>query len=271
MMRGLLSKSFREVWLATLLFSLGLFAVLALLTFILPQIQGSIGAVFSKLPFVKGLLSALLGTQLGDQINAQTMQAFLWVHPVVLALVWAYEIMICTRLPAGEIDRGTIDILFSLPVSRWKVYLAETIVWLAGGIVLLVMALLGHLYLASEMPSATRPPVSQVFVILSNFYCVYLAVGGMTFLISSCSSYRGRAVGTIFGIVLASFLLNFLAQFWEPAKQAASLSVMTYYRPAQVLLKGGMPYGDMTVLLLIAFLAWGLGGIIFSRRNLCTV
>ena len=117
-MRGLFTKSLHEVWLTTLLFGLSLLAVEALLTYVLPQIQEGLGGVFDEIPFLRSMLAALLGTELGDDITARTMQAFLWVHPVVLALVWAHEIPLCTRTPAGEIDRGTIDVLLSLPVSR---------------------------------------------------------------------------------------------------------------------------------------------------------
>ena len=88
-MRGLFTKTLHEVWLATLLFGFSLLAVKALLTYILPEIQEGLGGVFDQIPFVRSFLTALLGTELGDEITARTMQAFLWVHPVVLALVAA--------------------------------------------------------------------------------------------------------------------------------------------------------------------------------------
>ena len=136
-MRGLLAKTLHEVWLPTLLFGCSLLAVKGLLTFILPQIQQGFGDILDQIPFLRSLLAGLLGTELGEELNARTLQAFLWVHPVVLALVWGHEIAFCTRMPAGEIDRGTIDVLFSLPVSRRTVYVCESLVWLAteiGGV-----------------------------------------------------------------------------------------------------------------------------------------
>ncbi len=126
MMRGLLYKTIHEVWVPTLLCGLGLCGIKALLTFILPQIVEGMTGIFEQMPFVKQLVTALLGTEVGDQLTAHTMQAFLWVHPVVLALIWGHEITLCTRMPAGEIDRGTIDILLSWPVSRRQIYWVET-------------------------------------------------------------------------------------------------------------------------------------------------
>ena len=72
-------------------------------------------------------------------------------------------------------------------------------------------------------------------------------------------------MAVVFGIVLASFLLNFVSQFWEPAKQIAFLGVMEYYQPAQILQSGDFPIGDVTVLLLVGGTAWLLGGEVVAR------
>ena len=71
--------------------------------------------------------------------------------------------------------------------------------------------------------------------------------------------------------MLASLLLNFLAQFWEPAEQVAFLSVMTYYQPAQILRSGQLSAGDVTVLLVTATAMWLVGGEVVARRSICTV
>ena len=75
-MRGMLLKILHEVWLPTLLFGLGLFLINALLTHVLPQVMQGMGEIFAQFPFVKSLITALLGTEVGDEITAHTMQAF---------------------------------------------------------------------------------------------------------------------------------------------------------------------------------------------------
>jgi beta-exotoxin I transport system permease protein len=270
-MRGLLGKTIREVWLTTLLFGLALMAVKAVLTYVLPQIQVGLSEVLDQIPFVKPFLSALLATETGDEITARTMQAFLFVHPAVLSLIWALEIVICTRVPAGEIDRGTIDFLLGLPVSRRAVYASETIVWLAAGIIVITMGFVGHRLASPAMPAEMRPELTTSVIVLSNLFCVYVAVGGVAFLVSSFCNRRGKAVGIVFAVVLSSFLLNFVSQFWAPAKQFAFLSVLEYYRPALVMRSGQFPVGDVIVLLSIGLVAWTIGGEVMARRNICTV
>lgn len=270
-MRGILIKILYEVWLPTLLFGAGLYIIKALLTHVLPQVLEGMGEVFEQFPLAKTLLTALLGTEVGDVITERTMQAFLWVHPVVLALLWGHEITLCTRMPAGEIDRGTADVLLSWPVSRRQTYLCETIAWLASGLLLLGLGYLGHRTTVSTMPVSMRPEWSRAALVMLNLWCVYLAVGGIVFFISALSDRRGRAIAVAFAVVLVSFLLTFLAQFWEPARHVAFLSVMQYYQPAKILGSGEFPVRDALVLVSIAAATWLAGSEIFARRNICTL
>lgn len=271
MIRGLLEKTVREVWLATLLFAFALFGAMSLLTFVLPKVQEGIGDIFARLPFVKTIVAVLVGTEVSGEITAQLMQSILWVHPVVLAIIWAHAITFCTRVPAGEIDRGTIDLLLGLPVSRRAVYGSETIVWLVSGAGVLLVGACGHWTTAPAIPMAMRPPVRLVFYVLTNLYCVYLAVGGMAFLISALSDRRGPAIGIVFGLVLVSFLLNFLAPLWETAKHAAVVSVVHYYQPAEILRTAAFPWRNVAVLCGIALVSWFAGAIAFLRRDVCTL
>jgi len=268
---GLLRKIYWEVRWPVLYFSLGLAAIMWLLTALLPKVLGDVHRVFAKIPFVKPLITALLGMDPGDEFTAGMMQAFLWVHPTVLSLVWAHELMYCTRMPAAEIDRGSVDFLLGLPVSRWKLYLSEAIGWVVSGTGILLVGFSGHLLASSSLQPQMRPSAFAVFGILCNLMAVYLAVGGLAFLVSSNSDRRGRAIGIMFAILLASFLLNFLAQFWDPAKNVSFLSIMEYYRPALIIKSGAFPWGDVLTLVAIALTTWTTGGLIFKSRSICTV
>ncbi|MEZ6124050.1 MAG: ABC transporter permease subunit [Planctomycetaceae bacterium] len=270
-MRGLLRKIYLEVRWPVLYFSLGMAFVMALLTTLLPKVLGDAERIFQRLPFVKPLLTALLGVDPGDGFTAQMMQGFLWVHPTVLSLLWAHELMYCSRMPAGEIDRGTVDFLLGLPISRWKLYFSETIGWIGSGVIILATGFCGHLLASGTLQPQMRPPAAAAAAVMTNLLGVYLAVGGLAFMVSACSDRRGRAIGLMFAVLLASFLLNFLAQFWEPARKVSFLSIMEYYRPARILQSGCFPRNDFAVLLAVAAISWSLGGIIFRRRSLCTV
>ncbi len=269
-MRGVLIKIVHETLLALALFSLGLMLVEILLNLILPQVLDQMDEMMTRLPFVRDLISALLGIDIEGEITAQLMQAFVWVHPTVLTLLWANETMFCTRFPAGEIDRGTIDVLLALPVSRRRIYFCETIVFLVGGALMIGAAAIGYAIGSQSMPVEIRPAWAFVGITLLNLFCLYVAVGGVAFLVSSLSERRGRAVFGVFTIVVASFLINFVAQFWEPAQPLAFLSVVEYYQPAKILRAGTFPSGDVAVLLAIGFVAWIAACEVNARRSIST-
>ena len=217
-MRCVLSKIFIEQRWQCLGFSIGLCLVMALLTALLPKVLGDVHHIFDRLPFLRPLITALLGADPGQQISGAMSQAFLWVHPTVLTLVWAHEVIYCTRTPAGEIDRGTIDFLLGLPISRTKIFIAELVGWLMSGICILLCGYIGHLLASIYHEPDMRPPLFVTAYVMVNFFAVYLAVGGFAFLVSTVSDRRGRAMGIVFAVLLSSFLINFVAQFWDPLK-----------------------------------------------------
>jgi len=270
-MRGLLSKIVAEVLWPVLWFCLGLFVIMGLLTALLPKVLGNIHEVFDNMPLVKPLITALLGVDPGNQISAQLSQAFLWTHPTLLTLLWAHELMYCSRMPAGEIDRGTADFLLCQPVTRVQIFLAESIGWLVSGAVILSCGCAGHLLASGFVHPEMRLPFRSALLVLGNLAAVYLAVGGLAFLLSACSDRRGRAVGIVFAVLLLSFLLNFLAQFQEWAKSISWLSIMEYYRPAIVIQSGLFPTLDVQTLLGLAAFSWTTALVVFHRRSICTV
>src|SRR5262245_35132305 len=126
MNRGLVLKSLHEVWPATLICGLGLCVVEGVLAYVLPVFQQQFSDQILQIQFLQSMVKAMLGMDTGETLGPEAFMSVPWAHPVVLALVWAHAIVCCTRVPAGEVDRGTIDVLLGLPVSRWQVLGAET-------------------------------------------------------------------------------------------------------------------------------------------------
>ncbi len=271
MNRGLFAKTFRETWPTALLVGLGMLAFKTLLAFIAPQIAGQMGASMLQMDFVRNILKALLGSEIGDVIDPASFGAFAWVHPVILALLWAQEITFCTRLPAGEVDRGTVDVLLGLPVSRWQLYVCDSLMWLFWGAAIIAVGWVGDTLGGWAAEEGFRPPASKVVPIVVNLYCVYVAVGGLAWLVSALSDRRGRAIAVVFGIVVGSFALSFLAQFWGPARSISWIGLLHYYQPLGILQSESWPWRNMAVLTVFGGVCWVIGGLVFARRDIRTV
>jgi len=268
---GLLNKSFREAAAVIFGFALGLAIFESFVSYIFWTYQEELTSELLQIEFLQDLINSLVGGQAGGYIGPGTLNSLAWVHPLVLSIVFATEVTLCTRVPAGEIDRGTIDILFALPVSRWRVYVAETVVWLGAGVVLMAFALAGSRIGYLAVPIEDRPEIVRQLIILANLFALYACVGSMSLLISALSDRRGRAIGAIFAILLTLFLWNFVAQYWEPADRVGFLNILSYYKPMPVLVDGAFPVRDVAVLVACALPLWVVGGLVLARRDICTV
>ena len=265
MNRGLIEKSLRESLAVTLGFGTLLLVLEGLLGYVLPAYGRELEGLIFRLDFVRNIVGALLGADLSEGLGPGILAVIPWVHPAALVLIWAHEITFCTRVPAGEIDRATIDVLLGLPITRWTVFVCESVVWAFSGLVVLVMGMLGN-FVGNSVATGSSPNQGHFFTAFVNLYCLYLAVGGIALFLSALSNRRGRAVGAAFTVVMISFLLNLIAEFWAPAKSIAFLSVLNYYRPLLVFQAEGWPWADMAVLIGIGSVFW-----IAQRENVVGV
>jgi ABC-type transport system involved in multi-copper enzyme maturation permease subunit len=269
-MRGLISKSARESALLTVGLALGASFAMGSITFVVPQLASGLQEFMLAVPFIRGMVSAMMGVDIGPDLTITTMLSVLWTHPVVLALVSTHAIVSCARYPAGEIDRGTIDILLGWPVSRREVWRAHTLVWVLSGAIVVVAGLAGYGLATLSLAAEARPPAAGVLMAAVNLFALYLAVGAATLLASSLSSRQTHATAAGFLVVIGSFLLNFLVPYWNVADALSFLGLMEYYRPAVILRDGAFPTADVAVLVSIAIALWIAGMEITARRNVMT-
>ena len=270
MNRGLLAKAIRETRGPTLVFGIGLLIAATILSYVLPTFQKQFNAQVLEMPFIRTMVSAMIGTDASVGLSPDMFAAICWVHPVILGLTWAHALVCCTRIPAAELEAGTIDVLLGLPVSRWQIMAAETTAWLAMSACLIGFAFAGHVIGSSLVEGGARPPLARGAIAAVSLWCLYVAVGSFAWLMSSLSDRRGRAILWAVLLVLATFLLNYLAQIWRPAERVAFLSILRYHRPLVVLRDGHWPLRDMGVLVGLAGLMWTAAGLVFARRDLTT-
>jgi hypothetical protein len=270
MNRGLLVRALRESWPTTLVLGLVLAAVEAALAFVLPRFGSQLPAQWLQMGMIRGLLQAMLGTRIAEQLGPEMFHSIAWVDPLPLALMWAHAMISCTRVPAGEVDRGTVDVILGLPISRWELFLSETLVWLGCAVLLLLAALTGNLLGSFGLPPDARPHIGRLLIVLLNVFCLYYSIGGLSWLASSLSERRGRALTAVFLIILSLFLLNYLAEFWQPLERIVFLSPLHYHRPVAIQVAGIWPWRDLLVLLGAGSVMWLAAGVVFARRDLAT-
>jgi len=123
---------------------------------------------------------------------------------------------------AGEEERGTADLLLSLPVSRARVMVAKVLatviaVLLVAGATLLTIAV-GAPLVDLEVGLGDLAAGVLMTVLLALFF------GAVALLVAAATGKRTVALGTAVGLALAAFLLNALAPMadWLEPWQKAS-------------------------------------------------
>ena len=270
-MFGVFRKSLREVAVPSIAYGSALLAVTALISYVLPKFRAELSESWLKVEFIRKIVTALVGTELGAVLDPVGLTAFAWAHPVVLALVWAHSLTISTRLPAAEIDRGTIDVLLGLPVSRGRVFVADCCAIAIAATAVLTCVLAGNLLGTAAAPPEHRPSAAAMAVAAVNGTLLYFAVAALTLFVASLCDRRGKAVAVVLVLVIASFLINFLAPFWEPMEAIEFLSFLYYYRPVLILVGGEWPVPDLIILTALTVLFGVAAYWIFRRRDICTV
>lgn len=271
MNRGLWNKAIREIWLVTLLCGAGMMAFEALISYIFWTYQEQLTGELGQIEFVRDMISSLVGGKVTGPIGPASLRALAWVHPLVLGIAFAQVITVATRVPSGEVDRGTADILFALPVPRWRLQVTEILVSLSSVAVVLLVALGGSLAGYRFVPPEGRPELIRLVGVVINLFCLSAAISAVSMLLSTLSDRRSRAVGSAFGIVMTFLLWSFLAQYWEPADRVMFLNLLSYFQPMPILDAAQWPLRHGAILLAVAASGWIAAGFVLHRRDICTV
>lgn len=267
---GLVQRSLRETAFATLVFSGLLGLISGLLAYALPRVQERF-AIKQNIPApIQQFRNVMLGFDATGAGVSDIAFSIAWSHPVVLALLFAHAIVVCSRVLAGEVERGTIDVLLGLPVSRGTLWLSETCAWLLTAVVVLASIYAGSFIGSRWIKPEFRPDWGNLAMVLANLALVYGVVAMLALAAASIFDRRGRAVLLVLVLSVGSLLINFLEILWEPAKHVAFLSILHYYRPVGMLMRAEWPWRDMAVLGGIALAAWVTAGVVLSRRGITT-
>lgn len=273
---------------------------------ILGAAQGIGKEVFDEVVF-KGpgkITQAVLG---GSDIQFERPDDFLAVellHPVVVILITVWAVGRGGAAVAGEIDRGTMELLLSQPVPRSRLILAHFIVdcvtipaiclsIYAGtqlGLYLVGPFVVDYSILEKLPPNARAlvkkgPPELAVHAdrqpaALVNLAALTLALSGLAVFVSSLGRSRTRAVGAAGLGAIVMFTANVLGQLYEGASAIRPFTAFYYYQPQVVWLKrdwsanlsqawgfGGEVPGAL-VLALTGLAGYAAAAIVFERRDI---
>jgi ABC-2 type transport system permease protein len=168
---------------------------------------------------------------------------------------------------AGEEERGTAELLLSLPVSRTRVLVAKTLVMLTS---VAVVALAGWVALVVGTPlvdlDVAAVDLGAAFVMTG---LLGLLFGALALFVGALTGSRAASLGAGIGLAIAAFLLDVLAPLadWLEGWQAASpFAWALQNEPLSTGVDGPGAALLLGVSLLLVVLAW----VVFRHRDVST-
>lgn len=239
-----------------------------LFIFAIGELAGELRGFMTRMAVLRRLVGALVGADLLADLSPTTLATIGLAHPVLYTLTWTLLLGMCTRVPSGEMDRGTADLLLTLPISRARIYLSVSLV-AVGCAAAMSFAPLAGIAIGEQIRGFEQPvDLGRLWRVAGNLFALNLGVCAAALMCSTISARRGIAIGVVLGWLLGSFLFNFLAQFWPAAEKLTVLLPLHYYRPLPIVRDAAWPIGSMLVLLGFAAICWFAGLWHFHRRDI---
>lgn len=225
------------------------------------------------------IVQKLIGGEGIDIRRASNLLTSGFVHPLVQTILCIWGIGRAAGAIAGEIDRGTMELLLAQPITRTQVIKAHLIVDLLTIPVLCLSMWAGislGAYLVglagNENPALRADPWPFVRA-LPNVALLVFAVTGYTMWISAAGRFRGRVLGIAILLTLVMFLVNVIGQLWDPADSLRPLTIFYYYQPQPIILNAewyadGMVWLRLGVLFAVGTLGYLMAWRTFLRRDL---
>ncbi len=263
-------KTVRDSAVMLVACAVGLIAFVVLFTWAMLNMGAQVLKFIAEMPWLSKLFEVAFGINVTGEVSLTILFAICFTHAVVFMLSWSFVIATTTRVTVGEIERGTADLLLTLPVRRSEVYASTTLPWMLAIVMLafcpLVGVWIGTLIFETdevvEVGRYAKPAWNAVFLMW--------AIGGISSLASSLIDRRGPAIGTVVAVVLVSAVLSFIEPFIEVVKRIRFISLLNYFRPVDVVRENQWPVVEMTVLFGIGLVGWLVGLMIFCRKDIPT-
>jgi ABC-2 type transport system permease protein len=224
------------------------------------------GLVRELLDMAPAPVRVLIGEDLLANLSARGFLGFGWVHPFPLLLLGVWAVRVSAGTLAGEIGRGTMDLVASRPVAR-SAQVAAAALGVAGGLAVIAFAGWAGSAAGLQMRPLEGVAASDLLPVAAMALLLFASVGGVTLFVSATRREGGAAVSWCAGLLAGSYVLDYLARVWSAIAFLRPLSLFRYYEPQRIL-REGVAVQDVAVLAAAGAAGLILALAVFARRDL---
>jgi len=224
-------------------------------------------ALLQYIDMLPDFIKAFMGGEVLQVGNVAGLIAIGYQDPFVLLLYMLYAVGVPTALLAGEVQRGTMELILSRQTTRTQIYICAGLITVAGMYALVIVMFTGTVVATMFYDFYQEVPLYFFFKIAIVGGMLASAVGGIALLAAACFR-RGLAVSITVGYLVVNYFVSIIADWWPRMKFLEPATIFNYVDGPAMFDKPGWPIGDMCVLLSLLTVSTILGGIIWSRRDL---
>lgn len=170
---------------------------------------------------------------------------------------------------AGEVEKGTSEILLSRPISRVKLYWSR---YIAGAIMIVIFTVLSILFVVPlcEIHNVDYILVNNLTMTIAGFL-FGLAVFSIAMFLSAWFSEKGKVYMITGGLLVAMYVINIVSAIKESLSDTKYLSFFYYFKPNEAIIRNTISNSTLWVFLII-IVVFAIGGAyIFNKRDIKTV
>ncbi len=213
-------------------------------------------------------MQAMFGEQFISMMTVEGSAAFGLNHPMVLVILSIGAITIPSRHIAGEAETGTLELVLSFPVTRFKFLLN---LWISAVVFLFLIIFCATFssLLSMKLFHQLSPDLFVKMISIGcNLWLLFVFVMSLSLLLSSFGKEGNKTAIRVAGITLIFYILHFLSSIWSGIRFIKPFNFFNYYQPEDLIV-GSRSFSLHAVVLLSMILICLLISMYqFNRRDI---
>ncbi|MGB7338255.1 MAG: ABC transporter permease subunit [Phototrophicaceae bacterium] len=255
----------RYTWKMTLLWGIGFASMMILTLQLSPALNGlQLVDLFASLP--PWMMAAAGVTDVNVLASVEGLIA-VGVFGKLALMFAAYPVVMGLRVTSAEEDNGTMDVMLSLPLPRWRVIFEKFLAYTLNIIILMILTVSG-LYIG-QFGVNIDIDINKLIVVTLSVIPVMIFLLALTTFTGAVISRRQQVLTIITGYIIFSFVIQSLGPLVDSTWMNAieSFALFTYYNVESTLLNG-VTMWHVALMLGLALLLIGGSFINFERRDI---
>ncbi len=261
-------KSFKKTYYLGLLIAIIVGALVTLVVSIWPEFKAQ-SEGFREL-----LNSPLYGAILGEMVNLDIatfqgfygMYLFIYLEMILLFLGIFYGASLISR----EVDKNTLDMMLSLPISRTRFLSEKFLVYLTNTFFIPISAII-ITYILHFTVNEEFDTMAFVYASMA-YWLLFIVLGTISLFMGTVFLDSTKSFGASGVVILGMWVLQRVSGLVSSLKDLQFLSIF-HYIDASSILKNGIQsaFGDIMLVSIISVLFFIGALVVFNKRDLSAV